>query len=532
VRSSFSINEALRLYSGHSGQQLSAAGLEALSQACAEQLRQAQVRRVLVRLHVRTNLQGLSGRLFVDSGLMPNLPPHWQAVTLTPDDKLSEDHFLISDDAQLPFILSARYQGGGYTAFISSDDALIEAARAVLTQYARLNETALSYTPQALIRAGQLLARFSRQYGADIVNSWASQALRKRGLEQLQALQQASGAYWLRWRGLSSGSPARPGGQLMQIATPDPAEHLEALGDAADHELLTRLHICSGILSESPVVEVRSANLDLALHLLSEQGIQADAELDWPELEMVNAPPAPASQPPAPTAAPRPDSGAPALSIPGASLELLRYVNREISLLRDCIMDLGGVNGLAEKPRQRFSEFVQRSGDLLLLIDEVLYIERMAAQIQEERLTIEPHRMLNALLLTYAGEADRLGVTLNCDAPDELPSVLGSPEAVNRALVIMLEHAVDRAKPRGSVTIGARAGDHGVDFFIRDSSPALTEREIAELFTPGFLKKDRSTNSLGFSALKLIAEAHGGALILNRQADMNEVTLRLPYTSS
>jgi signal transduction histidine kinase len=529
VRSSFSIYEALRLYSGHSGQQLSAAGLEALSQACAEQLRQAQVRRVLVRLHVRTNLQGLSGRLFVDSDLMPNLPANWQAVTLSPDDRLSEDHFLISDDAQLPFILSARYQGGGYTAFISSDDALIEAARAVLTQYARLNETALSYTPQALIRAGQLLARFSRQYGADIVNSWASQALRKRGLEQLQALQQASGAYWLRWRGLSSGSPARSGGQLMQIATSDPAEHLEALGDAADHELLTRLHICSGILSESPVVEVRSANLDLALHLLSEQEIQADAELDWPELEMVNAPSAPASQPPAPL---RTDSSAPALSIPGASLELLHYVNREISLLRDCIMDLGGVNGLAEKPRQRFSEFVRRSGDLLLLINEVLYIERMAAQIQEERLTIEPHRMLNALLLTYAGEADRLGVTLSCDAPDELPNVLGSPEAVNRALVIMLEHALDRAKPRGSVTIGARAGDHSVDFFIRDSSPALTEREIAELFTPGFLKKDRSTNSLGFSALKLIAEAHGGTLILARQADMNEVTLRLPYTTS
>jgi len=543
VKSGFSIYEALHFYSGQNGIRLSLQELETLSQWCADALREAQAQRVLVRLHARTTLKDLNGSLFVDPELAPNLPSSWRAVPLVKGDSLSGDHFLISNDERLPLILTARYQDGAYTTFVSVDESLIEAARAILAQYAREDYLSLHYQPQGLIRAGQLVVKLSRQYPIDLINSWTGSAVTRQGLDQLQALQQASGAYWLKWRNQTYGDLRRDG-HMFQVTTPDSDDLLEALGDVHDQELVSRLHICFGILFESPAIstQVRSANLDLVFTGLQDQSsIQADAELDWPELEMFDHPPKALS--PAATTAPavypphdvKPLSSAeilpaaqqPTVSIPSASVDLLNYVNSEISRLRDHIMDLGAISGLPDKPRQRFSEFVHRSGDLLLLINEVLYIQRMAQQIEENSQQIEPHGLLNALIITYAGEADRRGVELSYEAPDTLPDVTGNAEAINRALVTMLEHAMERAQPRGQVEVGARILSGHVDFYIRDSSAPLTEGEIAELFTPGFLKGE-AANSLGFSALKLIAEAHNGLLILARQANMNEVILRLP----
>ncbi|NDJ62512.1 MAG: HAMP domain-containing histidine kinase [Chloroflexi bacterium] len=222
------------------------------------------------------------------------------------------------------------------------------------------------------------------------------------------------------------------------------------------------------------------------------------------------------------------DAGSGNIAVPDAGVALLSYVNREISFLRDRILDIGLAQSLAQQPRDALNQFVNRSGDLLLLIDEVVYMQRMVEQVQASLESLEPHVLLGSLVITYAGEAERRGVDLTYDAPEELPSIQGNAEALNRALVIILERAIEEAAPRGRVEIGAAlVNNDALEFFVRDTGQPLDDSAMTDLFRPRFLTDDNASG-LGFAALVPIAEAHYGTVQVKRENALNVIALRLP----
>jgi hypothetical protein len=555
----FSVYHALHPYTGQIGVRQSAAELAALTTFTLDALREWGVRRLSARLLTPTSLSGLTGRLFVNE--FTDAPARWQPHRLTRDDVLCDDHFIVADDDNLPIILVARRVEGAFMTLMSIDEPLIESARVILAQYHEDPYLPITFTPINGQTAGYFAARVAHRFTPTLISSWITPALHVKDVERLRALQQASGSLSMRLNHLMAGRvPRGVTGQIRVEKIAVSEGEFEAVGYADDPEFTLRAHIAAGILSaESPAppvspsnnaskapsttetATVRAVNLDIGLESL--EALERLFKTDM-AAALSNTPPPTISAPTPPTVPAPPRDPIPPLAIaaelpppvvdvPGASLGVLQYVSREMGFLRDAIMDIGLTPTLPRQPRKKLDEFVSRSGDLLLLIDDVMAMQHIVEHVRADAEALDPHALLGSLVMTYAGEAERRGVELSYDAPDDLPRAWGSPAAINRALVTILEAGINAAAPRGTVQIGARAESGGerpmLALFVQDSGAPHTDAEIAARFQASFHDPNGDLrDKLNFIALKAIAEAHYGSVFMGRSNNANISILRLP----
>jgi signal transduction histidine kinase len=106
--------------------------------------------------------------------------------------------------------------------------------------------------------------------------------------------------------------------------------------------------------------------------------------------------------------------------------------------------------------------------------------------------------------------------------------VSGDPEALGRAIRILLDNAFRHGGPPVVVTVSKR--DNRVQLEVRDSGPGLpqgTEERIFERFYRADPARSGEGTGLGLSIARAIVEAHGGAIRAATQ-DGAVVTIELP----
>jgi signal transduction histidine kinase len=106
--------------------------------------------------------------------------------------------------------------------------------------------------------------------------------------------------------------------------------------------------------------------------------------------------------------------------------------------------------------------------------------------------------------------------------------VSGDPEALGRAIRILLDNAFRHGKPPVVVTVSKR--DNRVHLEVRDSGPGLpqgTEDRIFERFYRADPARSGEGTGLGLSIARAIVEAHGGTIRAATQGGA-VVTIELP----
>jgi signal transduction histidine kinase len=92
------------------------------------------------------------------------------------------------------------------------------------------------------------------------------------------------------------------------------------------------------------------------------------------------------------------------------------------------------------------------------------------------------------------------------------------PYQIQGALLNLVVNASDATAAGGRIIVGARAGSGGgVDFFVENNGPAISEEVVPKLFEPFFTTKPKGSG-LGLAISRTIARGHGGDLTL----DVNE----------
>lgn len=110
--------------------------------------------------------------------------------------------------------------------------------------------------------------------------------------------------------------------------------------------------------------------------------------------------------------------------------------------------------------------------------------------------------------------------------PEGAPAVLVDGPAMHRALVNLIQNAVD-ATGDGHVVVGALPKNDACEISIADEGPGLPEKEAA-LFEPLFTTKPGGTG-LGLSIVRAIVERHGGTVSLRNAKPRGAVaTVRVP----
>jgi signal transduction histidine kinase len=132
----------------------------------------------------------------------------------------------------------------------------------------------------------------------------------------------------------------------------------------------------------------------------------------------------------------------------------------------------------------------------------------------EELARQDPRAMLEEVVRPYqAGLPPRVELTLDLDGA--APPVRVDRRLLERALLNLLENALQAVGQAGSIRVSLRTRDEGrrVEIEVRDSGPGVAPEARDRIFEPFFSTKT-SGSGLGLALVKKIAEDHGGGVSL------------------
>jgi len=129
-------------------------------------------------------------------------------------------------------------------------------------------------------------------------------------------------------------------------------------------------------------------------------------------------------------------------------------------------------------------------------------------------LEVQPLAPLVAELVRFQGaELVGVGVTVDCEVPDDLPPVQVDVGQFRQALLNIVRNAAEALAERGGgrLHIHARSEGDGVLLLLQDNGPGMDSDLVARVFDPFFSTKEKGSG-LGLPLTQQVIEEHGGRI--------------------
>lgn len=168
----------------------------------------------------------------------------------------------------------------------------------------------------------------------------------------------------------------------------------------------------------------------------------------------------------------------------------------------------------AEKRREIIETIHKETERLNDLIGNFLDMQRLkdgTVYITESALPVEDLLKQSAKLFTFNKEMQR--IIIECEPG--LPQIIGDREKLHQVMINLLSNACKYSPPGTIVTIGAKAGEGTIVFYVQDEGIGIPA-EMREKVFEKFYRIDNSDRrmaggtGLGLALVKDIIEAHGG----------------------
>jgi signal transduction histidine kinase len=156
---------------------------------------------------------------------------------------------------------------------------------------------------------------------------------------------------------------------------------------------------------------------------------------------------------------------------------------------------------------------LQQVATLREMVTEFSAFARSPAAVPEAQ---APLRLVEEVLAPYR-TALPPGVTLSVSAEEDLPPIEGDRRLLGRAVLNLLENALQAVGDAGRIEIGLRTSDGGrrVELTVTDSGPGIDPALVERVFEPFFSTKSGGSG-LGLPLVRKIVEDHGGGVALER----------------
>ena len=160
--------------------------------------------------------------------------------------------------------------------------------------------------------------------------------------------------------------------------------------------------------------------------------------------------------------------------------------------------------------------------DVLNLVDSLLEVARMESD--ELVLDLQPISLMPLITETVNRLrllAEQYKITLELDAPAELPSIQGDGNKLERVLDNLLDNALKYTPEGGVITLAVRPANAQVEVRVTDTGPGIPpeyRERIFERFTrvPGYEGRRRGLG-WGLAFCRSVIEAHGGRIWLESE---------------
>jgi two-component system, NtrC family, nitrogen regulation sensor histidine kinase NtrY len=118
--------------------------------------------------------------------------------------------------------------------------------------------------------------------------------------------------------------------------------------------------------------------------------------------------------------------------------------------------------------------------------------------------------LVESVVNLYKGYWD---VKIEVVPADGIPKIVMDGEQLKRAIINIMDNAIEAMKQNGSITITISGSSHNVSVSIADTGPGIPDAEKESLFLPHFSKRKGGTG-LGLAIANKIVTDHGGRIII------------------
>ncbi len=175
--------------------------------------------------------------------------------------------------------------------------------------------------------------------------------------------------------------------------------------------------------------------------------------------------------------------------------------------------------GALEDPpaARRFLTRMETEIDTLTqMVRELLELSRIeSGKVPLQRRKLAPIDLITPAAERMRVQAERAGLTLHMECPDNLPPVYADAERMETVLVNLLHNAIKFTQPGGELVLSVKSQGNKVKFSIRDTGVGIAEKDLPRIFER-FYKADRARTGggtgLGLSIARHLVEAHGGKI--------------------
>ncbi|MGN6671850.1 MAG: HAMP domain-containing sensor histidine kinase, partial [Thermomicrobiales bacterium] len=149
------------------------------------------------------------------------------------------------------------------------------------------------------------------------------------------------------------------------------------------------------------------------------------------------------------------------------------------------------------------------------LIDDLFELARLeAGAVHLDCAPISAPALLNETVARMMPQAERKGVTLTADVPDNLPLILADAQQLSRVLLNLVQNAIRHTPPGGRVQLRACRRDGALLLTVEDTGEGIAPADLPRVFDRfyrGDPARSREAGSgLGLAIARGLVEAHGG----------------------
>jgi two-component system sensor histidine kinase HydH len=201
---------------------------------------------------------------------------------------------------------------------------------------------------------------------------------------------------------------------------------------------------------------------------------------------------------------------------------------------------LSSIKGFAQYFRDKFETGSEDRSYADIMIQEVERLNRVITQLldfgrpKELRLDLHPlSQIMEHPLQLIRADLNKRGIKL-IESPFPEDKIKADSDQITQALLNIFLNAMEAMERGGEVrvkTVG-KSERGGVEIWISDSGPGISQGNLSKIFDPFFSTKKKGTG-LGLAITANIIEAHGGEILVeSREGKGTTFKIFLPYAKA